>query len=63
VDPQQLPVGLIDADHCTHLATRGDAGLEALCGAGPIVRRLPGLWDPTDPIACVNCHRVSKESA
>jgi hypothetical protein len=55
-----MPIGLVEADNHTHIATREGEALLALCGAGPINRRLPGLWDPAEPIACPDCRAASE---
>jgi hypothetical protein len=57
-----MPIGLVEADNHTHLVKRHGHALQAMCGAGPIVRRLPGMWDPEDAIACRNCRTASEES-
>ena len=48
-------VGLVDADNCTHVVIPNLSGAAAFCGAGQIVKRIPGWFDPSDPLACGDC--------
>lgn len=47
--------GLVERDQDTHAVMPGPDGATARCAAGPILRRLPGLFDGSDPLACPNC--------
>jgi hypothetical protein len=47
--------GLIDADKCTHVVVASIDGPQAACNRAPIISRLPGIFDPSDPLACQDC--------
>ena len=47
--------GLVEHDQGTHAVLDSPGGLTSRCGAGPILRQLPGLFDDSDPLACPRC--------
>lgn len=47
--------GLIERDQETHAVVTSPDGATSRCGAGPILRRLPGQFDGSDPLACPHC--------
>lgn len=56
-------VGLIASDQCTHVVMPRLAGPRAACNDEPITRRIPGWFDPTDPLACVECVKATANDA
>ena len=50
--------GLVARDQETHAVVGGPDGAMSRCGAGSILRRLPGLFDGSDPLACPECVQV-----
>ena len=54
---ERREAGLIAADRHTHLVVVRLAGSFALCGGGQIVTRVPGFFDPDNPLACAECVR------
>lgn len=51
----RLETGLVDGDQRTHVAIPKLNGPVAMCGAGKIVQRVPGFFDPADPKSCQGC--------
>jgi len=47
--------GLVERDQETHAVTLTLEGPMSRCGAGPILRQLPGRFDDSDPLACPHC--------
>ena len=54
--PQRI--GLIAEDRRTHLVADADGTAVAKCGAGVIVRRLPGRWRAGDQLNCPACEKA-----
>lgn len=52
---ERREAGLITADNRTHVLVMRLSGSYALCGAGRTFKRVPGFFDPTDPLACAQC--------
>lgn len=48
-------MGLVEGDQCSHVLVPNLTGAAALCGSGKITKRLPGMFNPDDPLACVHC--------
>jgi hypothetical protein len=48
-------MGLVDGDQRSHVSVPKLNGAVAKCGAGRIVQKVPGFYDPTDPSACPAC--------
>ena len=48
--------GLVERDENTHAIVFGvDGPPSSRCGAGPILRELPGQFENSDPLACPHC--------
>ena len=47
--------GLVERDENTHAIALGVDGPESRCGAGPILRELPGQFENSDLLACPHC--------
>jgi hypothetical protein len=47
--------GLVAGDQDTHAVTLTDFGPVARCSGAAIGRRLPGLFQGSDPLACSTC--------
>jgi hypothetical protein len=52
---KQLEEGYVAANTYLHAAERRLQGLCAVCGAGKIIRLVPGRFDPADDRACPVC--------
>lgn len=50
-------------DRVLHAAKPGLAGKTALCGAGQIIRVVPGRFDTDDPRSCRDCCRALDKPA
>ena len=48
-------MGLVAGDQHSHVAVPKLNGAAAMCGAGRIVQKVPGWFDPTDPSSCPAC--------
>ena len=53
--PEALPRGVVKEDMQVHAVRRWVGGDQALCGAGPIARRLSGDFEPGAPGTCGDC--------
>ena len=51
----QLEEGFVSTNGYVHAARRRLSGLCAVCGAGTIIRLIPGRFDPDDQRACPEC--------
>ena len=47
--------GQVKDDKTLHAVETNMSGATALCGAGPIVKRVPGWFDPDRSQACATC--------
>jgi hypothetical protein len=63
VDTGRREIGLIAEDPHTHVVAARFTGPAALCGAGRITQRIPGMFDPTDRTACPRCANLLTDSA
>ena len=50
--------GLVERDENTHAIVFGIEESSARCGAGPILRELPGQFENSDPLACPSCVKL-----
>jgi hypothetical protein len=58
-----LEAGSIEpVDDLVHAVRRRLTGGTALCGAGLIVRPLPGRFDPDSPDACPACATAARDA-
>ena len=47
--------GLVERDENTHAIVYAVDGRRSRCGAGAILRELPGQFENSDPLACPHC--------
>jgi hypothetical protein len=51
-----------NGEQSLHAARPALLRLVALCGMGRIVQEVPGLFDPTDRLACPKCASMVEQS-